>query len=143
MTTGKELQATLARIEGGELFEIFPMLPEIAGGAAWLGEVKDCARSMADWLTDDRDYTLEDLRDIGAQWADSEGEDYYNNINTRVQDLSLWASNDLDTEVQELFSKESVPTLTELNGLYLYAAMRQLWDAVADQAHQNTETGEN
>jgi hypothetical protein len=60
-----------------------------------------------------------------------------------VQDLSLWASNDLDTEVQELFSKESVPTLTELNGLYLYAAMRQLWDAVADQAHQNTETGEN
>jgi hypothetical protein len=97
---------------------------------------------MGEWLTDDKDYTLEDLRDIGAEWAGSECEDYYNNINKRVQSLSLWASNDLDTEVQELFNRESVPTLTELNGLYLYCAMRQLWDAVADQAHQNTEEGQ-
>jgi len=142
MTTGKELQATLAKIEGGETYEIFNLLPDIAGGADWLGEVQDCARSMGEWLTDDKDYTLEDLRDIGAQWADSECEDYYNNINKRVQSLSLWASNDLDTEVQELFNRESVPTLTELNGLYLYCAMRQMWDAVADQAHQNTESEE-
>jgi len=142
MTTGKELQATLAKIEGGETYEIFNLLPDIAGGADWLGEVQDCARSMGEWLTDDKDYTLEDLRDIGAQWADSECEDYYNNINKRVQSLSLWASNDLDTEVQELFNRESVPTLTELNGLYLYCAMRQMWDAVADQAHQNTEEGQ-
>jgi hypothetical protein len=139
MATGKELQATLARIEGGELFNIFNLLPDIAGGAAWLGEVKDCARSMADWLTDDKEYDLDDLRDLGGNWANSECEDYYNNINTRVQDLSLWASNDLDTEVQELFSREAVPTLTELNGLYLYAAMRQMFDAVADQAYAHIE----
>jgi hypothetical protein len=142
MTTGKELQATLAKIEGGETYDIFNLLPDIAGGADWLDEVQDCARSMSEWLTDDKDYSLDDLRDIGAQWADSECEDYYSNINKRVQSLSLWASNDLDAEVQELFSRETVPTLTELNGLYLYSAMRQMWDAVADQAHQNTEESE-
>jgi hypothetical protein len=142
MTTGAQLQKTLAKIEGGELYDIFNLLPDVASGAEWLAEIKDCARSMSEWLTDDRGYTLSDLLDIGAQWADSETETYHNHINQRVQDLSLWASNDLDTQVQELFQRESVPTLTELNSIYVYCAMRQLWDAVADQAHQNTEEEE-
>ena len=140
---GKELQATLKKIEGGEYYDTFNLLPEIAGGEAWVGEIKDCAQSMQDWITDDRDYSIEDLRDIGGQWADSEVEDYYSNINKRVQDLSLWASNDLDTEVATLFERENIPTITELNSLYLYCAMRQMWDAVADQAYQNTEEAES
>lgn len=142
MTTGAQLQETLKKIEGGELFDIFNLLPEIAAGPQWVAEITDCARSMAEWITDDRDYDLDDLRDIGGQWADSETETYHNHINQRVQDLSLWASNDIDTQVQELFQREAVPTLTELNSIYVYCAMRQLWDAVADQAHQNTEEEE-
>lgn len=139
---GKELQATLKKIEEGERYDIFNLLPEIAGGKDWLDEITDCARSMSEWLTDDRDYSLDDLRDIGGQWADSETETYHKNINERVQTLDLWASNDLDTEVATLFERENIPTLTELNSLYLYCAMRQLWDAVADQAYQNTEGAE-
>lgn len=136
---GKELKATLAEIEGGERFDIFKLLPDIAGGQTWLNEIKDCARSMAEWLDDEQEYTLDDLRDLGGDWANSECEDYYSNINARVQSLSLWASNELDVEVQELGTQEREMTLTSLNSLYLYAAMRQLWDAVADQAHTNTE----
>jgi hypothetical protein len=147
MTTGKELKATLGKIEGGELFDIFNLLPDIAGGEAWVAEIKDCARSMADWLDEGRDYDLDDLRDLGGEWSNSECEDYHNNINARVQSLSLWASNDLDAEVAELSSAPMNDgegfTLTDLNSQYLCSAMRQLWDAVADQAHQNTETGEN
>jgi hypothetical protein len=143
MTTGKELKVTLGKIEGGELFDIFNLLPDIAGGEAWAAEIKDCARSMADWLDEGRDYDLDDLRDLGGEWSNSECEDYYNNINARVQSLSLWASNDLDAEVQEINNGAEYPSLTDLNAQYLCSAMRQLWDAVADQAHQNTETGEN
>jgi hypothetical protein len=143
MTTGKELKATLGKIEGGELFDIFNLLPDIAGGSAWVAEIKDCARSMADWLDEGRDYDLDDLRDLGGQWSNSECEDYHNNINARVQSLSLWASNDLDWQVDEVNQLSSYPSLTDLNTQYLCSAMRQLWDAVADQAHQNTETGEN
>ena len=142
MTTGKELKATLQKIENGELFDIFNLLPDIAGGEAWVAEIQDCARSMGEWLDSDKDYTLEDLRDLGGDWANSECEDYYNNINKRVQDLSLWASNELDAEVQDLNQGAGFPSLTTLHAQYLYCAMRQLWDAVADQAHQNTETGE-
>lgn len=142
MATGKELKATLAKIEDGQLFDIFNLLPEVAGGAEWLGEIKDCARSMGEWLDDEKDYDLDDLRDLGGDWANSECEDYYNNINTRVQSLKLWASNDLDNEVLDLTGGEVVAELTKLQGIYLYAAMRRLWDAVADQAHQHTETGE-
>ena len=143
MTTGKELQATLAKIEGGERFDIFNLLPEIAGGEAWSAEIKDCARSMADWLDEGKDYDLDDLRDLGGEWSNSECEDYYNNINARVQSLSLWASNDLDAEVQDINNGAEYPSLTDLNSQYLRSAMRQLWDAVADQAHTNTKTGEN
>jgi hypothetical protein len=139
MTTGKELKATLAKIEGGEFFDIFNLLPDIAGGEEWTAEVKDCARSMGEWLEDDRAYDLDDLRDLGGQWSNSECEDYYSNINARVQTLSLWASNDLDEEVQDINHGAKFPSLTDLNTQYLCSAMRQLWDAVADQAHTNTE----
>ena len=140
---GKQIKVTLDQIEGGERFDIFKLLPDIAGGQTWLNEIKDCARSMGEWLDDEREYDLDDLRDLGGDWANSECEDYYSNINKRVQELSLWASNELDVEVQELGTQEREMTLTSLNSLYLYAAMRQLWDAVADQAHTNTEEAGN
>lgn len=141
---GSQLKKTLLVVEGGELYDIFNLLPEVAGGEAWLYEIKDCVRSMGEWLDDEKDYELDDLRDLGGQWANSECEDYYSNINKRVQDLSLWASNDLDAEVQDITGggDSAYSTLTALQGIYLYCAMRQLWDAVADQVFQNTEEEE-
>lgn len=136
---GKQLQATLEAIEAGELYSIFNLLPQVAGGANWVGEIQDCARSMSEWLDPEKEYDLDDLRDLGGQWANSECEDYYSNINKRVQDLSLWASPELDDEVSELGVQHEEISLTKLHSLYLFAAMRQLWDAVADQAFQNTE----
>ena len=137
---GKQLQDTLAKIEAGQLYDTFNLLPSIAGGANWVGEIKDCARSMSEWLDAEREYDLDDLRDLGHQWADSECEDYYSNINKRVQDLSLWASPELDCTVEELTGGAQLgSTLTDLHSTYLYAAMRQLWDAVADQAFQNSQ----
>ena len=139
---GKEIKATLSKIEGGELYEIFNLLPDIAGGEAWLGEVKDCAQRMAEYLNDEDDYDIDDIRDKGWEFADSEVEDYHSNINARVQELSLWASNDLDAEVEELNSGTGFISMTSLNTQYLYTAMRQVWDAVADQTFQNTEEEE-
>lgn len=137
---GKQLQETLAKIEAGQLYDIFNFLPTIAAGEVWLNEIKDCARSMSEWLDAEKEYDIDDLRDLGHQWADSECEDYYSNINKRVQDLSLWASPELDEEVEELSGGAQLgSTLTDLHAIYLYAAMRQLWDAVADQALQNSQ----
>lgn len=136
----KSIQATLATIEAGEYYEIFNLLPSIAGGEHWIGEIKDCAMQMKDFLDPSCEYELDDLRDMGHQWADSECEDYYSNINRRVQDLSLWASPELDEEVFQLSDGTGIePILTKIQSLYLFAAMRQLWDAVADQAFINSQ----
>jgi hypothetical protein len=142
MTTGKQLNATLEKIREGELYDIFNLLPDIAGGEVWLDEVKDTAMSMQGYLNDEEEYSLDDLRDKGGDFANSECEDYYKNINERVQSLSLWASNELDEEVQMINEGRHFPSLTDLNAQYLCSAMRQLWDAVADQAYQNTEGAE-
>ena len=139
---GKEIKATLSKIEGGELYEIFNLLPDIAGGEAWLGEIKDCAQRMQDYLNDEDDYDIDDIRDKGYEFADLEVEDYHSNINARVQELSLWASACLDVEVTDMVADDKEMTLTKMQGLYLYFAMRQVWDAVADQAFQNTEEAE-
>jgi hypothetical protein len=139
---GKQLKETLVKVEAGELYDIFNLLPEVAGGAAWLGIIKDTAQDMRDYLNDEEDYTLEDLRDLSMSYAERECEDYHSNINKTVQELSLWASPELDSDVQELNEGREYPSLTDLNTQYLYAASVQLFSAVVDQAFQNTEEGE-
>jgi hypothetical protein len=139
---GATIKETLKTIEGGETYSIWNLLPETAGGKFWLDEIKDCARSMRDYLDDDKHYNIDDLRDLAGEWADSETQDSYANINRRVQDLGLWASGTIDQEVAELFGdlyEKEIPTITDLNSRYLYTAMRILFDAVADQAYINSE----
>lgn len=139
---GKQLKETLLKVEAGELYDIFTLLPEVAGGAVWLDTIKDTARDVRDYLADDEDYDLDDLRDFSMSYAEREVEDYHVNINKRVQELSLWASPELDSDVQELNEGRDYPSLTDLNTQYLYCASVQIFSAVVDQAFQNTEEGE-
>ena len=139
---GATIKETLKTIEGGETYSIWNLLPDNAGGKFWLDEIKDCARSMQDYLDDDKEYDIDDLRDMSGEWADNETQDSYANINRRVQDLGLWASDEIDQIVAELFAhmyENEITTITDLNSRYLYAAMNTLFDAVADQAYINSE----
>lgn len=138
---GKALLETLSKIEGGETYEIFNLLPEIAGGEAWIGEIKDTAQSMAGYINAEELYDLDDIKDFGGGFANGEVEDYYNNINKRVQELSLWASNDIEEHLEEM-GYEGGKSITDLNAQFLCSAMWIMWDAVADQLFQNTEEGE-
>lgn len=140
---GKQLKKTLLKVEGGELYDIFNLLPEVAGGSVWLDTIKDTAREVAEYLVDDEDYDLEDLRELSMGYAEGEVEDYHSNINKRVQELSLWASPELDSDVQELNEGASFPSLTDLNTQYLYCASVQLFSAIVDQVFQNTEEGDD
>ena len=127
---GKDIKAILATITtdsmtNGSMSELWAELPDFISGGSWVEEIHDMAQKCADWLTDDQDYTDDLAADLPYQLADSEVEDYYASINKRVQDLSLWAYGELDDEVEELCGPGS-QTLTDLNSLYLYAAMRGL-----------------
>jgi hypothetical protein len=139
---GVELLATLEKIKGGETYDIFNLLPDIAGGSVWLDEIKDTAMYVQGYVNANEDYSTDDLRDYGHEYANGQCETYYKNINDEVQALSLWASNEIDEEVVMLNEGRNYPSLTDLNSQYLFVAKRMVWDAVVDQSFQHTTTDE-
>jgi hypothetical protein len=139
---GKQLKETLAKVEAGKLYDIFNLLPEVAGGRVWVEAIKETARDMKDYLDDSIEYDIDDLRDLSMSYAEREVETYHRLINEKVQALQLWASDDLDDDVRELNQGAEYPTITQLNMQYLYCASVQLFGAVADQVFQHTEESE-
>jgi hypothetical protein len=134
---GVDLLATLEKIKRGETYDIFNLLPNIAGGSVWLDEIKDTAFHIEGYINAEDDYEISDLRDYGHEYANGQCETYYKNINDEVQALSLWASDEIDEEVAEM-AEGIEPTLTKLQSLYLFVAKWKLWDAVVDQAFQHS-----
>jgi hypothetical protein len=118
---------------------LWEKLPDHVAGPSWVGEVVGNAWTLCDWIDDSEEYDLDRLSDMTHQLADSEVEDYYSNINKRVQELSLWAFNELDEEVESLNSGTGFLTITDLNTQYLYCAMRGLYYTLADWALDNAE----
>jgi hypothetical protein len=117
-------------LTNGSLSELWTLLPDYVGGPNWIGEILDAADQLTGYVYGDDDTSEDKLSDYVHELADSECEDYYSNINKRVQDLSLWAYPALDYEVAELTGNQFDGTLTGLNSIYLYAAMRELYSAI-------------
>jgi hypothetical protein len=138
---GKAILETLKTIEEGETFDIWNLLPDIASGPEWAGEIKDAAQAVADYIQEDEDYSAEDLRDHSHEYADNCTASSYKYIHDQVHALDLWASDEIEAEVTEI-AGESVTSLTRLESYYYYTAMRMVFDAVADQALENTEERE-
>jgi hypothetical protein len=129
---------TLESMTNGTMSELWDELPDMVRGQAWVGEIVDTAYTMRDYISNDEDTSEDRLTDLGHDYANSEVEDYYSNINKRVQDLALWAHNELDDEVSEI-TGEGFKSITDLNSLYLLVAMRGLWDSVARWATSQVE----
>ena len=136
---GKDLKDALAtitdsRMKDGSLSSLWAKLPDYVAGSSWVDEVTDMAVACDEWLSDDDEVSEDYLSEISCHLADREIEDYYSTINKRVQDLSLWARPELDSEVSELWQGEVNPSLTDLNSHYLYCAMSNLASAVLSYA---------
>jgi hypothetical protein len=140
---GKDLKIALSGITqetmtDGTMGDLWDKLPDYVAGSAWVGEILDMAQRASDWISDEDNYT-DTATDISIHLADGEIEDYYSNINKRVQDLSLWARPELDSEVQEWFCGEVNPSLTDLNSHYLFCAMYRLAYAILEYASEKAE----
>ena len=139
---GKQIKATLSTITresmtNGSMSELWEELPDFISGSDWVGEIADMARTAFDWVSDDEEYTEDRLTDLSDNLANSECEDYYVNINRRAQALSLWAYDELDDEVIECGFEGK--TLTDLNTLYLFCAMRGLAYRILTYAYNKAE----
>ena len=139
---GKAIKTALSGITqetmtNGTMGELWETLPDFIAGSDWVGEIADMARTASDWVSDDEEYTEDKVQDLSHSLADQEVEDYYVNINKRVQALSLWAYPELDDEVMEF--QLNGKTLTDLNNAYLYCAMRGLAYQVLTYAYNKAE----
>lgn len=129
-----------ANLPGGDMSALWDKLPDYVAGPNWIGEIIDAASRWKDYIYDDKDYSLDELTDYVHELANGECEDYYSNINKRVQDLALWAHPEIDSDVEDLTGGQLVDlTLTGLNSLYLFAAMRSLFAAVIEYAYERAE----
>jgi hypothetical protein len=142
MTTGATIKSVLSTVTAdsmhtggalGSMASLWELLPDNVAGPQWVGEIVAAADTFADWLDDSREYDLDDLHGLTYELASSEVEDYYSNINRRVQELSLWASVELDEEVASAYDSPIV-TYTDMNSAYLYCAMRGLYYVLAQWA---------
>ena len=140
---GKQIKATLSTITeesmtNGSMSELWQELPDFVSGSDWVDEIADMARTAFDWVSDDdEEYTEDKVQDLSHSIADQEVEDYYLNINKRVQTLNLWAYDEFDDEVIELGIVGK--TLAELNTLYLFCAMRGLAYRILTYAYNKAE----
>jgi hypothetical protein len=140
----QNLKATLATVTvesmtNGTMSSLWDMLPDMVSGQSWVGEIVACADSLASYIYDAEEIDPDQVRDWQFDYASRELEDYYKNINDRVQALNLWAYDELDEEVAQL--GQGSTTLNELNALYLNCALRGLFETVAQWAMDTTEEG--
>ena len=143
---GKQIKATLSTITqesmtNGSMSELWQELPDFISGSDWVGEIADMARTASDWVSDDEEYTEYRLTDLSNDLANRECEDYYVNINKRVQALNLWAYDELDDEVEDITGggDSAYSSLKALNSLYLYCAMRGLAYQILTYAYNKAE----
>jgi hypothetical protein len=127
-------------LPGGNMSALWDKLPDYVAGPNWIGEIIDAASQWQGYVYDDKEYSLDELTDYVHELANGECEDYYSNINKRVQELSLWAYPEIDSDVLELIDPERGDlSITGLNSLYLFAAMRSLFQAVIEYAYERAE----
>ena len=139
--TAEQLTQALDRIyNGGEYSyenfgDIWSSLPEVASGPKWVKKVMDAAESIKGYLTAGEEYDLDDLSDYANEYADSCCETYYKTIHDQVHDLSLWASNDIEADLEAMGYADNPPaSLVKWESLYLYSAMAITWRVVLEQA---------
>lgn len=138
---GKAILKVVNEIENGEYYSVWNLLPDVASGEEWVGEIKDACSSLRDYINEEEDYDLDEMRDWSAEYADNACASSYKYIHDQVHALSLWASNDIESEIED-FGALATTDIKKLESLYYYVAMRMVFDAVADQAHQNAEEQE-
>ena len=134
-------EITQESMTNGSMSSLWEMLPDYVAGSQWVGEIVDLAEQLSYYFTDGEDVEDYKLSDYCAEIADGETQDYYSNINKRVQELSLWAYPALDVSVAEL-GTHNAGTITSLNSLYLYCAMRDSLESIAGYVARRVEEQE-
>jgi len=141
MATGKEIFAMLDELEKDIPIELWTSLPEVASGELWKVEILDTIQCVREYVRAEEEISEEDLADYAMEYADSVASSSYKYIHDKVHALSLWASNDIEQDL-EAYGTESFDSLTRWEQMYFYSASAIIFRVIVEQAFRLIEEAE-
>jgi hypothetical protein len=139
--TGAELSAILSTIKlndptdpqnsNGIPSELWACMPDEASGKAWVGFMVSVAEDIADILSDEDEYTFDDLSENAMEYADNNTPAYYKDQFEMVSELGLWAIDEVESQAVD-YAGGTEQTMREQLGTYCAVAYQVVWMAVCN-----------
>ena len=138
--TGAELSALLSTIKlndpndpnaNGIPADLWKCMPDQAWGSAWAGFMVSVAEDIADILSDEDEYTFDDLSENAMEYADNNTPPYYKDQFEMVSELGLWAIDEVESQAVD-YAGGTEQTMREQLGTYCVVAYQIVWMAVCN-----------
>jgi hypothetical protein len=138
--TGAELSALLSQIKlndptdpnsNGIPSDLWKCMPDQAWGKAWAGFMVSVAEDIEDTLSDEDDYTFDNLTESVLEHAENNTPPYYKDQFEMVSELSLWAIDDVEAQAVE-YAGGTDQTMREQMGTYCAVAYQIVWQAICN-----------
>jgi hypothetical protein len=139
--TGAELSAILATIKvndptdpnsNGIPADLWGCMPDQASGPLWAAYIANIALEVEDILSNEGEYTFDDLTDAVFEYADNSVSPYYYEQFKEIADLGLWAIDEVEEAVGHYLSADNPMNLREMMPLYCAAAYQVTYLAVCN-----------
>jgi hypothetical protein len=146
--TGAELSAILATIKARDVADensngipadLWGCLPDQASGSAWVGFIVQVAEEVADILSDEDEYTFDDLTEAVMEYADNNCPPYYADQFEMIKELSLWAIDEVEERVEEATFTDSPLNIRKQMPMYCVAAYEITYLAVCNYIMAESE----
>jgi hypothetical protein len=137
--TGAELSAILATIKANDPTDpnsngipagLWGCMPDQASGTAWVGFMVSVAEDIEDILSDEEEYSFDDLTEAVLEYADNNTPPYYKDQFEMVSELSLWAMDEIEEQAVEYASENA--SLREQLGIYCAVAYQITYLAICN-----------
>jgi hypothetical protein len=131
MATAEKIFTALDELEKDIPIQLWGKLPEVAGGALWQAEILETIQSVREYIGAEMEE--EDLADYAMEFADLVVSSSYKYIHDQVNALNLWASNDIEQDLQN-YGTENFDSLTRWEQMYLYSAYAIIFRVIVEEA---------
>ena len=137
--TGAELSAILSTIKANDPTDpnsngipsgLWGCMPDQASGTAWVGFMVSVAEDIEDILSDEEEYSFDDLTEAVLEYADNNTPPYYKDQFEMVSELSLWAMDEIEEQAVEYASENA--SLREQLGIYCAVAYQITYLAICN-----------
>jgi hypothetical protein len=145
--TGAELSAILATIKANDPTDpnsngiptgLWACMPDQASGREWVGFMVSVAEDIEDILSNEEEYSFNDLTEAVLEYADNNTPPYYKDQFEMVSELSLWAMDEVEQQAVE-YAGGTDQTMREQMGTYCAIAYQITYLAICNYIMEEGE----